>query len=103
MLCEVPGCPKLAEHRHHVFTVGAHGDRARVPANEFYCCADHHVFSGDSWHQKGRDRFAANHGLEDVVERAREAVTLASMEARDNPCSVRRRANDLKNVAEPMH
>jgi hypothetical protein len=72
--CEVPGCPKLSEHKHHIYTRGRYCQAAMVVANEFYCCADHHILSGDSWHQKGRERFAKAHGLGDRVEKARQAV-----------------------------
>lgn len=71
--CETPGCSKLAVCRHHIFTVGRWKGKARVEINEFYCCADHHTLSGDSWH-KGRDTFAKKHNLEGRVGRARKAV-----------------------------
>jgi hypothetical protein len=73
--CEVPGCPRYATQTHEIWTRGANGNkRARVPVNMFRCCGDHHNLSGDSWHVKGRDSFAEDHGLEDRVLRARILV-----------------------------
>jgi len=72
--CEVPGCLELASQKHHIFTRGRHGYKALVPENEFWCCADHHTLSGDSWHNKGRDSFAEAHGLQDRVRQAERAV-----------------------------
>ena len=72
--CSVPGCGKYATCKHHIFTRGAYRSRALVPENEFDTCNDHHNMDGDSWHVAGRDTFAEDHGLEDVVERARRAV-----------------------------
>ena len=71
--CEVPGCTRYATQAHHIYTIGANSN-ARVPANEFKTCGEHHTLTGDSWHVKGRDSFAADHGLKDRVRQARLAV-----------------------------
>jgi hypothetical protein len=66
--CEV--CGKYAQHKHHIFTRGAHKSRALVSENEIHLCAPCH----SAWHTEGRDTFAEAHGLIERVRAAEEAV-----------------------------
>ena len=74
MLCEVPGCRNQGNETHHWMTRGRYGKAALNPDNEIMLCADHHRLDGKAVHRMGRDRFARYFGLEERVERAREAV-----------------------------
>jgi len=92
MRCEL--CPNMAmKTPHHIYTRGAHGKAAMVPENEIPLCFAHHTQA----HSLGRDTFAARYGLGNRFERAREAVTLASLEASNNPCSVQLSRSEVGN------
>lgn len=68
--CQVPGCGKFAVDRHHLLTKGAHKSRAEHPDNYLYVCRKHH----DEYHMQGRETFMREHGMIDVLERAKKAV-----------------------------
>lgn len=63
-------CGKQPIHIHHIYTRGAHGEKACCSANEIPLCVYHHFEA----HNLGRKRFADKYCMTDIFSKAEDEV-----------------------------